>query len=67
MRKAGCDPSAVLFVGDSVSHDIEGPAAIGMRTAWLVADAKPGRGEAHPDFVIETLSEVLGIVNGARL
>jgi HAD superfamily hydrolase (TIGR01509 family) len=67
MRKAGCDPSGVLFVGDSVSHDIEGPAALGMRTAWLVADAKPGRGEAHPDFVIETLSEVLGIVNGAQL
>ena len=69
MAKAGCGPadaSRALFVGDSVSHDIEGPAALGMRTAWLVADAKPGRGEAHPDFVIETLGEVLAIVNGER-
>jgi HAD superfamily hydrolase (TIGR01509 family) len=66
MAKAGCGPADALFVGDSVSHDIEGPAALGMRTAWLVADAKPGRGEAHPDFVIETLSEVLDIVNGVQ-
>lgn len=66
LAKAGCDPSEVLFVGDSVSHDIEGPAAVGMRTAWLVADAKPGRGEAQPDFVIEALSEVSDIVSGER-
>jgi HAD superfamily hydrolase (TIGR01509 family) len=66
MAKAGCGPAAALFVGDSVSHDIEGPAALGMRTAWLVADAKPGRGEVHPDFVIETLSEVVKIVNGVQ-
>jgi HAD superfamily hydrolase (TIGR01509 family) len=66
MAKAGCGPTAALFVGDSVSHDIEGPAALGMRTAWLVADAKPGRSEAHPDFVIETLSEVVKIVNGVQ-
>jgi HAD superfamily hydrolase (TIGR01509 family) len=65
MAKAGCGPEVALFVGDSVSHDIEGPAALGMRTAWLVADAKPGRGEANPDFVIQTLSEVVDIVNGS--
>ena len=66
LDKAGCPPAQVLFVGDSLTHDIEGPAAVGMRTAWLVADAKPGQtGGARPDFVIDSLSEVLEIV-GAR-
>ena len=70
MAKAGVGPDAVLFVGDSVSHDIEGPAALGMRTAWLVADAtahnQRSRSEARPDFIIETLNEVVGIVNGVH-
>jgi FMN phosphatase YigB (HAD superfamily) len=66
LAKAGCEPAQVLFVGDSVRHDVEGPAAMGMRSAWLAIDASAGRGEANPDFVIETLGEVLGIV-GAEM
>jgi FMN phosphatase YigB (HAD superfamily) len=74
LAKAGCEPAQVLFVGDSLRHDVEGPAVMGMRSAWLAidapagrgSDARAGRGEAHPDFVIEALGEVLGIV-GAEM
>ena len=60
-------PEQVLFVGDSTVHDIEGPAAVGMRTAWLVADGKGGELQTRaPDFVIETLGEVADITARAR-
>jgi HAD superfamily hydrolase (TIGR01509 family) len=58
LGKAGTAPEQVLFVGDSAVHDIEGPAAAGMSTAWLVADGKRGEHDPRPDFVIETLDEV---------
>jgi putative hydrolase of the HAD superfamily len=63
LAKAGCAPAEALFVGDSIGHDIAGPAKAGMTTAWLTADAKPGH-EAHtPDHEIASLSEVVAIVD----
>ena len=62
LQKAGCEPADVLFVGDSAVHDITGPAALGMSTALLVADARPGAPDASPDFVIEHLGQVVEIV-----
>jgi putative hydrolase of the HAD superfamily len=63
LAKAGCAASEVLFVGDSVGHDIEGPAAVGMYTAWLTADGKPLRpGETErvrPDLVIDNLIDLI--------
>jgi putative hydrolase of the HAD superfamily len=58
LRKAGCEPADVLFVGDSAHHDIQGPAAVGMRTALLTADAKAPSGDVRPDHVIEALAEI---------
>jgi len=65
LAAAGCDPAQVLFVGDTVEHDIAGPRAQGMRTALLVADARPGA-DAHggADFVIERLGDVIDLVDG---
>ena len=62
LAKAGVEAESVLFVGDSIVHDIEGPAALGMRTAWLTADAKPGRTETRPDHQIERIGDVPAIV-----
>lgn len=62
LAKAGCVPPEVLFVGDSISHDVEGPRVLGMRTAWLTADAKPGHAEGSPDFIVERLGDVAEIV-----
>jgi putative hydrolase of the HAD superfamily len=58
LAKADCRPESVLFVGDSLSHDVEGPAALGMRTAWLVPDGRRDASDATADFVIERLEQV---------
>jgi 2-haloalkanoic acid dehalogenase type II len=62
---AGCDPHEALFVGDTVDHDVVGPRALGMRTALLIADARPGALETGgADFVIERLGQVVELVDG---
>ncbi len=63
LDKVDCRPADVLFVGDSLRHDVEGPAAMGMRTAWMVEDAShPDPGDIRPDFVVRRLAEVAGLV-----
>ena len=63
LAKAGCGPEQALFVGDSIRHDIEGPAALGMRTAWLPPRATSDPGDARPDHVIHALGDVLDLVD----
>ncbi|MGO9857093.1 MAG: HAD family hydrolase [Acidimicrobiales bacterium] len=62
LEKAYCTAQQVLFVGDSPAHDVSGPQAMGMLTALLVADAKPGIEDCSPDFVIERLGQVVEII-----
>jgi len=63
LDKADCCPTDVLFVGDSLRHDVEGPAAMGMRTAWMVEDGDhSGPGNIRPDFVVRRLAEVTYVV-----
>jgi putative hydrolase of the HAD superfamily len=65
LAAAGCAAAEVLFVGDTVDHDIAGPREQGMRTALLVADARPGELEdGGADFVIERLGEIVDLVDG---
>ena len=62
LAKAGCAPGQALFVGDSIGHDVEGPAALGLRTAWLPPRAGADPGHARPDHVIHALGAVLELV-----
>jgi putative hydrolase of the HAD superfamily len=62
LEKARCTAAQVLFVGDSPVHDVTGPQAMGMLTALLAADARPGSEDCSPDFVIERLGQVVEIV-----
>jgi HAD superfamily hydrolase (TIGR01509 family) len=64
---AGCAAEEVLFVGDTVDHDVAGPRAVGMSTALLVADARPGADHGGADFVIERLGEVVELVDRERV
>jgi 2-haloalkanoic acid dehalogenase type II len=70
LSKAGCAAAEALFVGDSPAHDIEGPARAGMRTAWLIADAKPrsvdGAGAPRPDLVIDMLGQLIPVLSRSR-
>jgi 2-haloalkanoic acid dehalogenase type II len=63
LTAAGCDAAEVLFVGDTVEHDVVGPRARGMATALLVADARPGVDDGGADFVVQQLGEVVDLVD----
>ena len=54
----GLSPSDVLFVGDSITDDILGPKAIGMKTVWLDRDGIGGnRGQDY------TITDMNGLIN----
>jgi 2-haloalkanoic acid dehalogenase type II len=61
LRKAGdLRPEEVVFVGDSVPHDVAGARALGMTTVLLGRTA--GADGPAPDHVISHLGELLAIV-----
>ena len=66
LAAAGCDASEVLFVGDTVEHDVVGPRAQGMRTALLIADDRSDTADGGADYVIERLGEVVELVDAER-
>ena len=47
----------VLFVGDSVTDDIMGPKAIGIKTVWIDRDG--GGGDFGQDYTITNLNELI--------
>jgi putative hydrolase of the HAD superfamily len=63
LAAAGCHAGQVLFVGDTVEHDIVGPRTQGMRTALLVIDDRPGASDGGADYVIDRLGEVVELVD----
>ena len=54
-----------LFVGDSPAHDVAGAHGSGIRAAWLRRGRDwPGEpGALQPDYVIDSLMDVVEIVN----
>jgi putative hydrolase of the HAD superfamily len=62
LSKAATSAEHALFVGDSLAHDVAGPAALGLRTAWLAPRPGADTGAARPDAVIHALADVLDLV-----
>lgn len=56
------DPDSVLVVGDSLSADIAGGAAFGLATCWFNPKHLALSGAARPDYVIDDLEQLPGIV-----
>ncbi len=67
VTKAGVPPEQALFVGDSIRHDVEGPAVLGMCTAWLAPREGADFGSARPDAVITALAEVLDLAGAGAV
>ncbi len=64
LGKAGdVAPEEVVFVGDSLDYDVVGANALGMTTVLINDPASQVEGDEDPDYVIETIPEVLQIVS----
>lgn len=56
----GLLPQEFLFVGDSITDDVLGPKAIGMKMAWI--DRNGMGGEVGQDYTIVDLSGLMSAV-----
>ena len=66
LRDLGLAPEEVLFVGDTLSEDVAAARAAGVEAAWIDgAAAGVPAGTPSPHFVIRTLSQLAGILDGA--
>jgi len=69
LAELGVAPEEALHVGDSLSADIGGAAALGIRTAWItrrIVDrdaARRGYAGPSPDCVIADLSEIEALLD----
>ena len=67
LRKARLGPGSVLFVGDSLHHDVAGAHAAGIRAVHVTGQGPTpltdGLDAGPPDFEIEHLIELLAIVD----
>ncbi|MEM9624225.1 MAG: HAD family hydrolase [Pseudomonadota bacterium] len=70
LAKADLHKDEVLFVGDSLHHDVAGAAAVGMRSARIVEEGVTTplthglEVTAEPTYEIEALTDLLDIVDG---
>ena len=65
-HRLGCEPSAVLYVGDSPQADVSGAGHAGLRIAWVRRreDAELGEDHPTPDLEVGSLTavaEALGV------
>lgn len=59
----GVEPTEAVFVGDRLWDDVEGARRLGMRTVW-VRNAEVPRYDVVPDAEVDTLGELVGILDG---
>ena len=54
----GFDVTKAMMVGDSLTSDILGGAQVGMKTCWVNPEGKAVKGDVHPDYEIQALSQL---------
>lgn len=58
----GYEPSEVVFIGDSLRDDIEGPKTIGISTILVDRMSRFDMSEnIHPDYIVKDIGEILGL------
>jgi HAD superfamily hydrolase (TIGR01509 family) len=62
LKHTGLPPQAILHVGDSLEHDVEGAARMGMRTVWLRRDQPIDDTAELATAVINDLNELAGAI-----
>ncbi|KPK39464.1 MAG: hypothetical protein AMJ69_05590 [Gammaproteobacteria bacterium SG8_47] len=58
-QRLGVAPHEILHVGDHPEHDIEGAAAVGLRTAWINRDGQAWSGNVQPDLEVADLQHLV--------
>ncbi len=66
--RAGCAPSALMHVGDSLESDVAGANGVGTVSVWLNRNGRQNYSGIVPDYEIPSLMELVDIVRipGAR-
>lgn len=58
----GAHPERAIMVGNSLTSDVAGGAAAGLRTVWLNRQCAPPEDGIQPDAEIESLTELIGLL-----
>ena len=58
----GFDPKKAIIVGDSLTSDILGGKNAGIATCWVNPNRLPGREDIRPDYEIEALTQLEGLL-----
>ena len=58
----GFDKSKCLMVGDSLTSDIRGGANAGIKTCWVNPEGLPCREDIRPDYEIQYLHQLEGLL-----
>ena len=61
-EQAGCSPSELMHVGDSLESDVAGANGVGAASVWLNRDGKHADSEIQPDYEIHSLTALPGIL-----
>ncbi len=61
-KEAGCTPSELVHVGDSLASDVAGANGVGAVSVWLNRDGGENDSGITPDHEIRCLEELAGIV-----
>ena len=56
------DPQKAIIVGDSLTSDILGGINAGIATCWVNPNHLPGRPDIKPDYEIEALHQLPGLL-----
>ena len=56
------DPARAMIVGDSLTSDIQGGKNAGILTCWVNPHRKPCKGDIRPDYEIESLAQLPGLL-----
>ena len=63
VRQLGAEPAEALYVGDTVTDDVDGAHAAGLDVVWINPDgAEVPHGHAAPTFSISSLTELPGVL-----
>ena len=62
----GFDPDEAIIVGDSLTSDIAGGIAAGIRTCLFNPKSRAGRDDILPDYEIKSLDELIPLIESIR-